>query len=113
MIKSPTDRPFGNYPTLFRNKQTEEQMKFGSTMVPDEWLGHFDMLRDKKRNFFYAQTILSNKSLVSSNIDKYCIDIGCGSGLLCCLVAKLTHKKCIAFEVDFSIILYYIFRRVC
>jgi predicted RNA methylase len=73
---------------------------FGASVVPDEWLGHFDMLRDCKRNYFYAQSIQNCSSLFSDNVGNSCIDIGCGSGLLCCLVAKRLQKKCIAFEVD-------------
>ena len=76
--------------------------RFGSTIVPEEWLGHFDMLRDFNRNRFYAKAIRAHAPLqcFKEDVDKTLgIDIGCGSGLLCCLVAKILGKKCIAFEV--------------
>ena len=84
---------------LTREQSSKEMVIFGASVVPDQWLGHFDMLRDTKRNYFYAQAIQSYASLCSDNTDTACIDIGCGSGLLCCLVAKRLQKKCIAFEV--------------
>lgn len=78
------------------------EVKFSERIIPDEWLGHFDMLRDRRRNFVYSKNIQLLASFYKihnlSKDDKYWIDIGCGSGLLGCLVGKYLNMKVIAFE---------------
>lgn len=77
-----------------------------SRRVPDKWLGHFDMLRDTPRNIFYIRalqeiqgraSLLSDNSSVDTDDDFWC-EIGCGSGLLACLVAQILGKHVVAFE---------------
>jgi predicted RNA methylase len=75
---------------------------FSSKIIPDQWLGHFNMLRDSARNEAYRQAILSyHKALTLSprdtSEDIWC-DIGCGSGLLGCLVAKIIKCRVVSIE---------------
>jgi predicted RNA methylase len=78
-------------------------VEFSSKIISDEWLGHFDMLRDQRRNRAYQRGVqsLSSRDEYKGKCEKdeeYWIDIGCGSGLLGCLVGKYLKKKVVAFE---------------
>lgn len=76
-----------------------KEIKFTSKIIPDNWLGHFDMLRDKRRNKGYYLGIKSFQINDNNSLNnEYWIDIGCGSGLLGCLVGKYLQKQVIAFE---------------
>jgi predicted RNA methylase len=74
--------------------------ELSSVTIPDAWLGHFDMLRDERRNKAYQRGVQSliGQSHGECGKEEYWIDIGCGSGLLGCLVGKYLGKKVIAFE---------------
>ena len=80
-----------------------DKIELCSRRVPDKWLGHFDMLRDVKRNTFYGQAVQwlkREQDLLQNPFDDneiWC-DIGCGSGLLACLVAQILTARVIAFE---------------
>ena len=80
-----------------------EKIGLCTRRVPDKWLGHFDMLRDDQRNTFYGQALHKLKreqeilEIHFENDDFWC-EIGCGSGLLACLVAKILNRHVIAFE---------------
>jgi hypothetical protein len=74
-------------------------VEFSSKIIPDEWLGHFDMLRDQRRNSTYSRQIqLFKMTRNKEEEEEYWIDIGCGSGLLGCLIGKYLQMKVIAFE---------------
>jgi hypothetical protein len=72
-------------------------LEFSSKIIPDEWLGHFDMLRDHRRNSVYSHQIQFFQK-TQQNDEEYWIDIGCGGGLLGCLIGKYLRMKVIAFE---------------
>lgn len=74
--------------------------EFSSRIIPDEWLGHFDMLRDHRRNSAYSRHIqlFQKRSESGGEEEEYWMEIGCGSGLLSCLIGKYLQMKVIAFE---------------
>jgi hypothetical protein len=79
------------------------------SLIPYQWMGHFDMLHDTRRNAAYAAatTHLGQRVALSRprNLDEedsegllFC-DIGTGSGLLASLIGKnVPHSKVIAIE---------------
>ena len=49
---------------------------FSSVIVPDRFFGHFDMLRDKKRNKFYFQSVANLRPCEGG--EEIFVDIGTG-----------------------------------
>jgi hypothetical protein len=73
-------------------------MKFSKKQVPDEWLGHFDMLRDFCRNRGYAAGVKLMARRQGFDGNSLWVDLGCGSCLLGCLAAKYLKIQVVAIE---------------